>query len=273
MPQPPFRKILFLNPPTGLYRRDDRCQCTVEDQTVQIVFPPMELAMAAACAERAGALCRIEDYPAARRGWEDYIADIKEFAPDLLVVSSTTATLKGDLETCRLAKELVPGVVTAGKGETLVHNAVDVLTDAPELDLVLPNESEDAVEELASGRMITEVAGLHFRPTLLEEFGLEPAPNCTRPVRKSQVSRIAAKREERESAMAVVEAPPEAPTTRSESPGAIRSLSTRARQAVQPAQGSAAASVGGRRGWASSVAAGWMANSASPPCGESMSPW
>lgn len=210
MPQPPFRKILFLNPPTGLYRRDDRCQCTVEDQTVQIVFPPMELAMAAACAERAGALCRIEDYPAARRGWEDFIADLKEFAPDLLVVSSTTATLKGDLETCRLAKELVPGIVTAGKGETLVHNAVDVLTDAPELDLVLPNESEDAVEELASGRAVTEVAGLHFRPALLEAFGLPATANCTRPVRKSQVSRIAAKREEREAAVAVEEPPTEA---------------------------------------------------------------
>jgi anaerobic magnesium-protoporphyrin IX monomethyl ester cyclase len=205
MPQPAFRKILLLNPPTGLYRRDDRCQCTVEDQTVQIVFPPMELALAAACAERSGALCRIEDYPATGRGWNEFIADLKEFAPDLMIVGSTTATLTGDLETCRLAKELLPDCVTAGKGETLVHSAIDVLCDHPELELILPNESEEAVDELAAGKPITEIAGLHFRPELLERFGLEVTPNCVAPGKKAQVSRIAAKRDERAAATAVAE--------------------------------------------------------------------
>jgi len=112
---------------------------------VTIVFPPMDLAMAAACAGRSGAECRIEDYPATGRGWNDYIADLREFRPGLLVINCTTATLAGDLQACRLAKENSPEILTAGKGETLNHTAAGGMREQPELDLVLPNESEEAV--------------------------------------------------------------------------------------------------------------------------------
>lgn len=204
MNEPVLQKVLLINPPTGLYRRDDRCQCTVEDQTVQIVFPPMDLAMAAACAERAGSLCQIEDYPAVRRGWAEYIADLKEFQPDLLVVNSTTATLKGDIETCRLAKEHSPGVLTAVKGETVIYNAIDVLLDHPEIDVVLPNECEEAVAELVEGKPVTQIAGLHFRDALLDRLGLDRPANLVRPMRKAQVSAVTAKREAREAGATAV---------------------------------------------------------------------
>ncbi len=193
MTTPRFRRILLINPPTGLYRRDDRCQCTVEDQTVQVVFPPMDLAMSAACAERAGAKCRIADYPAEGRGWETFLHDLREFRPDLLVLNSTTATLQGDLQTCQLAREHLEGVVTAAKGETLVVNAVSVLRDHPELDLILPNEPEEAVEELARGEPFSAIKGMHFRGSLLERFGEEPAPHLTEPEGKAQISAIRAR--------------------------------------------------------------------------------
>lgn len=204
MPRAPFRKVLLINPPTGLYRRDDRCQCTVEDQTVQVIFPPNDLAMAAACSERAGAVCRIEDYPAARRGWNEFLADLDEFRPELLVLNSTTATLKGDLETCRLAKERLPQIVTAAKGETLVVNADTVLRDHPELDVVLPNEAEEAVEELVAGRPLSNILGIHFHGETLDAFGEEPGPNLSEPIGKAQVAPIILKREARNAAAAIV---------------------------------------------------------------------
>lgn len=185
----PLRRLLLINPPTGLYRRDDRCQCTVEDQMVQVVFPPSDLALAAACAERAGVVCRIEDYPAERRSWPQFIADLDEFAPDGLVLNSTTATLAGDLETCRLAKEKRPGILTMARGETLVVNAADVLADHPELDIVLPNEAEEAVEEIASGRSLSTIRGLHFRADLPAARGDVSAPETLFvPEGKSQVA-------------------------------------------------------------------------------------
>ncbi|MDK2972578.1 MAG: anaerobic magnesium-protoporphyrin monomethyl ester cyclase [Candidatus Sumerlaeota bacterium] len=183
-----FSKFLLVNPPTGLYRRDDRCQCTVEDQTVQVVFPPMDLALAAACAEREGAVCRIEDYPAAGRGWDAFLSDIEEFKPDVLVVNSTTATMEGDLQTCFLAKEKFPGILTVARGETLVVNASTVLIDHPELDVVLPNEAEEAVGEFAAGHPFCAIKGLHFRSDLLERVGEAPASTLVEPGGKAQMS-------------------------------------------------------------------------------------
>lgn len=194
----PVRRVFLFNPPTGLYRRDDRCQCTVEDQTVQIVFPPMDLTMMAACAERAGATCRIEDYPASGRTWAGYIEDIKAFKPDLLIMNATTATLAGDLEALRIAREHFPGVITAGKGETLIYEAADILQRHDAIDIVLPNEAEEAVEEFVRGVALPEIKGMHFRRSLLDELSLAPTPNCITPMRKAQASIHLLKREERE---------------------------------------------------------------------------
>jgi radical SAM superfamily enzyme YgiQ (UPF0313 family) len=189
MARTPLRRILLINPPTGLYRRDDRCQCTVEDQTVQVVFPPMDLALGAAIARRDGATCRIEDYPAVRRGWESFIDDLEEFQPDVLMLNSTTATLSGDLETCRLAKERFPNLLTLAKGETLVVNAVSVLRDHPELDFVLPNEAEEAIGEVIRGVPFAEIRGSHFRGDLLARYGESPTANLAEPEGKAQVAK------------------------------------------------------------------------------------
>lgn len=189
MARSPYTRLMFINPPTGLYRRDDRCQCTVEDQMVQVIFPPLDLAVSAAVAERAGATCRIDDYPAARRTWDDFIRDIESFRPQVLVLNSTTATLDGDLQTCQIAKERIPDILTVAKGETLVVNAISVLRDHPELDVVLPNEPELAVEELVRGEPMSLIRGMHFRGDLLERLGEEPAPTLAEPEGKAQFAK------------------------------------------------------------------------------------
>lgn len=149
----------------------------------------MELALSAACAERTGAVCRIRDYPAMRRGWDQFIHDIERFRPHMLVMNSTTATLDKDLDTCRIAKEKNPKIVTAGKGETLVVNATTVLRDFPSLDLILPNEGEESVEEIVSGKPFSQIHGLHFRGALLERFKEEPAGTLMEPEGKAQIAR------------------------------------------------------------------------------------
>jgi radical SAM superfamily enzyme YgiQ (UPF0313 family) len=183
-------RVLLINPPTGLYRRDDRCQCTVEDQTVQVVFPPMDLAYSAACAEREGALCRIRDYPAMGRTWAGFLEDLRRFRPHILILNSTTATLDGDLETCRLAKQHLPNILTIAKGETLVVNAVSVLRDHPALDIVLPNEPELAVAEIVARRPLCEIRGLHFRGDLPARLGQPLLPTLVEPEGKAQVSAV-----------------------------------------------------------------------------------
>jgi hypothetical protein len=41
LPEPSrwLRRVLLVNPPSGLYRRDGRCQSRVEDQAVRVILP------------------------------------------------------------------------------------------------------------------------------------------------------------------------------------------------------------------------------------------
>ena len=82
-----MKTALFINPPSGLYRRDDRCQSRVEDQTVRVIFEPIELAVYAAIFERAGWRCAIRDHPARGGKWRDVERDLRHLrhSPDVLV--------------------------------------------------------------------------------------------------------------------------------------------------------------------------------------------
>jgi anaerobic magnesium-protoporphyrin IX monomethyl ester cyclase len=183
----PFRRILFCNPPSGLYRRDDRCQCTVEDQTVQIVFPPIEMAVLAAMARRAGAEPRIADYPAVGGDWESLAADLDAFKPDAVVFFCTTATIEADLQVCRAVKERAgANALTIAKGEVFEAMGEELMARWPELDLALFGESEMAIESLAQGKPFGEIDGLFFRdggkvvrtpkPPLIRDLDSLPAP-------------------------------------------------------------------------------------------------
>jgi radical SAM superfamily enzyme YgiQ (UPF0313 family) len=148
----------------------------------------MDLAMAAALSERRGVTCRIVDYPAEGKGWEAFQADLAEFQPDALMVNSTTATMAGDLQTCYIAKEKFPRILTMAKGETLIVNASTVLRDHPELDVVLPNEAEEAVAEIVSGSPFCDVKGIHFRSDLLARHDEPPGPGLVLPEGKAQAA-------------------------------------------------------------------------------------
>ena len=94
-------------PPSGLYRRDDRCQSRVEDQTVRVIFPPLDLAYPAAVAEHAGADCYIIDAPSENISWEEFSQKLTETSFDLIMLSVTYPTLSDDLRAAELAKKII----------------------------------------------------------------------------------------------------------------------------------------------------------------------
>ncbi|MBN1516069.1 radical SAM protein [Candidatus Sumerlaeota bacterium] len=155
-----IRRALLVNPPSGNYRRDDRCQVKVEEQTVAVNFPPIELAYDAAVLRQNGVECRIGDYPALGQSWPEFERELREFKPDLLLVSATTGTIEGDLQAMRLARELCPDIVNVGRGEYLTVNCERILPHHPELDLVLLGEPEMTLFALTKGQPVTEVKGL-----------------------------------------------------------------------------------------------------------------
>jgi radical SAM superfamily enzyme YgiQ (UPF0313 family) len=163
-------KCLLINPPSGLYRREDRCQSKVDDQTVSIIFPPTDLSYMAACIEEAGTECFIRDYPAINSvhgnnpsGWDLYLRDLLEIRPDYLIVSTTTPTIQGDMQSVKLAKEKLPDITTISRGEFFKENDQATLEAFPELDFVIRDESEYVVKSIVLGESPEELNGITYR--------------------------------------------------------------------------------------------------------------
>src|SRR5262245_5547285 len=93
-------------PPTGRYVREDRCQAPVDDLKTVALRPPIDLLYAGAACEAAGAECRLTDYPAEGRGWEAFDDDVRDFAPDVVLLSVTTQTLAADALAATRAKRV-----------------------------------------------------------------------------------------------------------------------------------------------------------------------
>ena len=168
---PPARRVLLIAPPSGLYRRDDRCQSRVEDQAVRVVLPPVDLALLAAVARRAGAEPRIRDYPAMGASWDQYGEDLEEFKPRMVLFDVTTATLQSDLDAARLAKRRDPKIRTVAKGEVFEREGEEILRRCSDLDLALYGEPEEVFRRILEGEEIRELPSTVYRLGRSESSG------------------------------------------------------------------------------------------------------
>lgn len=157
------RRALLLNPPSGLYRRDDRCQSKVEDQTIQVNFPPLVLAYAAGALRGEGWECALRDYPAAAAGWDCLENDLRADDYGLILIGATTPTLENDLKAAMLARSLQPQAAVAARGEIFSTHDSGILRDAPALDFVLRGENEVTLAEWGADRPPAEIAGITWR--------------------------------------------------------------------------------------------------------------
>ena len=169
-----LERVFLCHPPSGLYRRDDRCQSRVEDQTVQVVLPPMDLAYHAAVLEKINCQCKIVDYPSEKLGWEHFERDVKDFGPDLVLFSVTYPTLSHDLRTAERAKKVAPDCLVAARGEVFTVWDAKALEECCALDLIFRGESEFSVAKLAEGNPPSEIPGITYRQGTQILRGPEP---------------------------------------------------------------------------------------------------
>jgi len=156
-------RAFFINPPTGLYVREDRCQSSVGDFAVPVVRPPMDLMIMAASLEAIGMECKIKDYPIEGGNWEVFKDDFRNFNPHLLIISTTTPTLKNDLLSCSIAKEINPGVLTIAKGAHFLNHDQEVLEEFNSLDIIIRGENDLIIREIATNGDRKNIAGITFR--------------------------------------------------------------------------------------------------------------
>ncbi len=158
-----MKKILLFNPPSGLYRRDNRCQNRVEDQTVNVIFPPLELLYCAAVLEQAGYQVWVRDYPANNATSAQMVQDFNEIQPEVAIFTCTIATLDSDLYSAEWIKKQFPSTLVAAKGEPLHYLDQEILAHTPSLDIILRGEVEAYIVDLLQGKPWENLPGVTFR--------------------------------------------------------------------------------------------------------------
>jgi radical SAM superfamily enzyme YgiQ (UPF0313 family) len=142
------KRAFLLVPPTGLYVREDRCQSSVADFSVEFFRPPHDLMMMAATLEKEGFTCKIRDYPVEAGDADDFRRDFRDFDPDFLIVSITTPTLEKDMLFLAEGKKIKEDLLTVAKGAHFLKGALDVLEKYPQLDVALRGENEFIIGEM-----------------------------------------------------------------------------------------------------------------------------
>lgn len=156
-------KALLINPPTGLYVREDRCQSSVSDFTVSVARPPMDLMMMASNLEAQKVICWIKDYPMEGGDWAVFKRDFADFNPDMLVLSITTPTIKEDFLALDIAKGINPDVLTVAKGAHFSIHQGEILREYGNLDIIIKGECEMVIREIAAGASREGVLGISYR--------------------------------------------------------------------------------------------------------------
>ncbi|RLC43289.1 MAG: hypothetical protein DRH70_09940, partial [Candidatus Coatesbacteria bacterium] len=156
------KRVLLVIPPTGLYLREDRCQSVIDSHAISFARPPLVVLEASAILRESGAECFVRDYPASGRDWEQFEADLRSLAPDILVVNVTGPTITEDLRACQIAKSVNPDILTVAKGGYLFLYDEEVLRRFSDLDVVYRGEVDFRISALLDGSYET-TDGYSFR--------------------------------------------------------------------------------------------------------------
>lgn len=151
------KKIFLIYPPSPVLNREDRCQQPTKELLVIPPLPPTDLMYLASVAEKEGFEAKISDY--SQGG--DLVEDLKEFKPDYLVVNVATPTLEHDLDALKIAKDILPNVVTIAKGAIFLTKSEDILKNHEALDIVIFGEAEDTLKEILQG--VEKPLGIYYR--------------------------------------------------------------------------------------------------------------
>ncbi|RJQ53095.1 MAG: radical SAM protein [Nitrospiraceae bacterium] len=164
-------RVLFLNPPFmsrhGKFSREQRSPAVTKSGTF---YYPMWLCYAAGLLEKHGFEVRVIDAPAKRMSVEDALSALKDFAPELIVVDTSTPSIYADADVALRIKGLTGGfIVLVGTHPSALPEQTLKINDC--VDAVARKEYEYTVLELASlmekgatGReALSKIDGLSFR--------------------------------------------------------------------------------------------------------------
>ncbi len=161
-------KIFLLNPPT----KDDKKfiregRCTQEQGVWATLWPPISLVTIGAVLEKDGHEVKVVDCAAQGVSWEELKQLIEKFLPHVVIWSTGTPSIQGDLELASFIKKCNGKIYTAVFGTHVTVLDKQCMEAFPEIDFIIRNEPELTVGELINvlqeKKDIKNVAGLTFR--------------------------------------------------------------------------------------------------------------
>lgn len=134
---------------------------------VDYQYPLIGLAYLAAVLEKDGHQVMVIDCPPQHLTYAHIQREIARFQPDIVGITSVTATFASALKVAQTAKEACPKVFVVLGGPHVTITDDRFLLEHPEVDVVVKGEGEQTIVELAryvSGIMsLNAVAGITFR--------------------------------------------------------------------------------------------------------------
>jgi radical SAM superfamily enzyme YgiQ (UPF0313 family) len=160
-------KVLLINPPTpagDVWVREGRCQ---QFDIWGAPFPPISLAFVKTKIRDVAKTLLLDPAPA-KMTLDEVMARIRNFAPEVMIMATTTPTFNSDTGWfAAQVKALLPEIKIGAFGVHVSRLPVESLEAAPDVDFVLKGEPEAVVlplvEALAAGADLAEVPGVAFR--------------------------------------------------------------------------------------------------------------
>lgn len=141
--------------------REVRCQAPLDKVMVGCSRTPISLAYIAAILEKKHT-CKIVDYPAQNSGRAEFIRDIGEFSPDMIIANLTARTYQDDIKSYKVAKSVNSNIRTVAFGGAF-PNVVSLIKEDAYLDLFVCQEPEEAFNEIAEERPLNDIRGIIYK--------------------------------------------------------------------------------------------------------------
>lgn len=146
-----MKKVLLFYPPGLMFQRgEDRCQQNIDDAAAEAIRACNDLGYAAAILLKKGYDVKLRDYMTQRDTMQDLYDDMESYKPDLIMMSVTNTTIKGDLEIINdLKKKYNP--ITVIKGAIFYDPEQEMLDmlDLSCTDYIIGGETDFAIGEIA----------------------------------------------------------------------------------------------------------------------------
>jgi len=160
-------KVLLVNPPTSagdVWVREGRCQ---QFDIWGAPFPPISLAYVKTQIRDLVETCLLDPAPQ-KQSKEAMIQQIREFVPDVMIMSTTTPTFNSDTTWfASQVRAIVPGIKIGAIGIHVSRLASQSLKAAPMIDFVVKGEPEAVVRPLIQamikGTDLADVRGVAYR--------------------------------------------------------------------------------------------------------------